>query len=275
MAVNQDDFSTILEQSANRVPYWARSTNPIVRRHMGFNWRTVPPEIRPILIGFGTWLAIYMIGIFIPFIQGITMMFVLASWIIMPFAWFAHVHILLSVASRAADIMQEEQRNNTLELLMATPMTLSQIFMGKVAASIWKRMEDISLLANVVVWLTPPMLYSVFMPLFPLDEYPVTSQALFMVTLAVSVLRVFLEPVMIGALAILVGVVTNGRSAAITSTIVLGGFYFLLMFLIRQLPMVVNNPVAVIVMEIIVPVAVPIVLTGFMLWLATKIVSDD
>ena len=30
------------------LPYWARATNPIVRRHLGLYWRTLPPEFEPI-----------------------------------------------------------------------------------------------------------------------------------------------------------------------------------------------------------------------------------
>ena len=32
------------------LPYWARATNPIVRRHLGLYWRTLPPEFEPIFL---------------------------------------------------------------------------------------------------------------------------------------------------------------------------------------------------------------------------------
>jgi hypothetical protein len=275
MAINREEYLTILEDSANRVPRWARSTNPIVRRHMGFNWRTVAPELRPMLYGFLFWTLIFVIGTFVPLVQSVMMMVLLASWIIMPFAWLVYGHILLQVAIRAADIMQEEQRNNTLQLLMATPMSVQQIFLGKIAASLWRRMDDLYLVGYVVAWLAAPMLFAIYEPLWNVEEYVGVSQGFIVLALAVSLLRLLLEPILIGSLAILIGVLTTGRSIAITSTVALSAAFFFLMYMVRRIPILAEDPVAVVILDFVLPIVIPIVGSYIFLWVAKRFVTQD
>lgn len=275
MAVNRDDYLTILETAANRVPYWARSTNPIVRRHMGFNWRTVPPETQPIAIGLMFWGAVFLIGIFLPFVQSMMMMVLLAAWVLMPFVWIGYAYILIQVAIRAADIMQAEQRNNTLELLMTTPMSLGQILLGKVAAAIWQRMDDLYIIAMLVVWLAPPMLFATYEPIWGMAEYPGISQLVIMLSLVVSLARILLEPIMIGALAVFIGAVTTARSIAITTTLAVAIAVFTLLIIVRRLPMLTLDPVAVILMDFVLAVALPLGLTALFLWGAARFITED
>src|SRR5262245_51464321 len=88
--------------SVERLPYWARSTTPIVRRHLGLYWRTVPPELRPFVWLYLTWVGLMAIGILFPPLFGFTMISFLASIMIVPFAMGLYAYVLLHIAVDAA-----------------------------------------------------------------------------------------------------------------------------------------------------------------------------
>lgn len=262
-----------IEAASSKLPYWARSTNPIVRRHLGLYWRTVPPELRPLITGFLVWAALVLIGILIPGVVELTLMVYLASIMVMPVMMIYYAHVLLTITINSAETMQEEQRNNTLQLLMATPMSLTQIFLGKVAAAIWRRMDDLVLIAQLNVVFALPLLYGHYVNIWSPADYPLVSQLLILLALLVSMLRIVLEPVMVGAIAIFVGTVTPNRSTAISASLVLSGFYLLLTNLLRGLPGIAGQPVPVFIVEFIVPVVLPVVIIFVMLRLARNAVS--
>lgn len=286
MAVNREDYITMMERAANRVPYWARSTNPIVRRHLGLNWRTLPPQVRPLLIGVGIWALILFIGIILPIVRDTAAMLFLSSIIVLPVTALLYGHILITIAVTAADTMQEEMRNNTLSLLRTTPMSLEQIFLGKIAVALWKRMDDLVLVAQVVVAFAPPVLLVVYSGYWALEQYPVASQLIVITGIIVSLLRLVVEPVFIGILAVFIGVIVPNRSTAITGTISLGVFYFVIINLASHLPIVRGeklldgtiippNQALIILFEFVLPVVLPVLLAYLFLRLAVRTVTAD
>ena len=54
--------------------------------------------------------------------------------------------------------MADEIRNNTMQLLMSTPMSLDQIFLGKVAAALWRKMDDLVLIVQGAAIFGPPLI---------------------------------------------------------------------------------------------------------------------
>jgi hypothetical protein len=286
MAVNRQDYLEILERSASRVPYWARSTNPIVRRHLGLNWRTVPPEIRPIITGYLIWAGIFLVGIVFPVVQMSAAILVISSILIMPVVGLLYLHILFHIAIKTADTMQEELRNNTLPLLRATPMSLEQIFLGKIAVSIWKRMDDLMMVVQAVLVFIPPLLMSAYTGYWSLQSDPGIAQLIIMIGLLVFLLRAVVEPMMIGALAVLVGVIVPNRNTAIVATVAFSVVYFALTFMFSRLPMIRGDKLAdgtlltpdvnlIVLVDFVLPVLVPAILTYLMLKTAARRVTAD
>lgn len=274
------------EDNAARLPYWARSTNPIVRRHLGMYWRTLPPDARPFVTIFLVWLVIMGLGILVPPLFGFTMLTFLASLMVIPFTFALYAHILLTVGINAARNMQTEMKNDTFRLLQATPMTLSQIFLGKVAAALWLRMDDLVMVAQLAIAFSPPLLFTTYEGLWPMDMNSVFAPIATLIATLVVTLRVILEPVMIGVLGVFIGLVVPGRSRAVTTTIALGSFYFLLLNLVRQLPYVRGaelldgsviepNLFLIIMLDFVIPLAVPALVIWGLLKLAEYVVTSD
>lgn len=279
-------YFTEYPDTQQRLPYWARSTNPIVRRHLGLYWRTVPPEVEPFVWIFGTWAVIIGAGILIQPLYSITMISYLASIMIIPFAMLLYGHVLVNVAIDSARSMQQEFSNNTFELLQATPMSLPQIFMGKVAAAMWRRMDDVVMIAQLTLAFTPPIAFTIYSTLYPFDgSAPLLAPIITLIATLVAMLRIFIEPLMIGVLSVFIGVVVPGRGRAISSAVVLGGFYFLLINLLSRLPAVRGymtpegavppNTTLVILTDLVVPVLIPLIVIFTTLKLAEILLAQD
>ncbi|MCA9893275.1 MAG: hypothetical protein KC615_09835 [Anaerolineae bacterium] len=275
MAINRQEFDTFMERATSIVPYWARNTNPIVRRHLGLGGHTVPPAMRPILIIFGVWAMILLFGLIWQPIVHITLLLFLASIMLVPVSMVLYAHVLFTVAKTAAHNMQDEMKNKTINLLRTTPMTLEQIFLGKIAAAMWKRMDDLALVAQITVLFGPPILYSMYSPVWPPTENALLSVFMILLSIVVSLLRIILEPVMIGSLAVLVGVVAPNRSTAISATVALGAFYVLLLNLARQIPTIEANANLIFLMDFVLPILLPAVFSYVFLRAAYRIVTAD
>lgn len=124
------------------LPAWAKSSNPIVRRHLGLYWRTLPPEVGPLLgwnLGWGG--AFISVGLW-PALQDMLLILLILSLIALPLALLGYGHILLTIARDSAQAMHSEIRNKTLPLLVASPISSRHILLGKIAAACWRRMDD-------------------------------------------------------------------------------------------------------------------------------------
>jgi hypothetical protein len=286
MAVNRDDYLNLLEQSAQRVPYWARSTNPIVRRHLGLNWRTIPPELNPILMGVGIWAVVLVLSMIIPLLQVVVSTIVIAAILVLPFLAMLYGHILLNIVITASDAMREEMQNGTLALLRATPMSLNQILLGKVAVALWKRMDDLVLVSQMTLFFTPPILLSGYATYWPTEQTPLVGLAIVMIGLVVCLTRLLLEPVLVGMIAVLVSVIVPGRSAALTASAAFSAFYFLMINMVAHLPGIRGETLAdktqippnltlLFVVDFVLPIVLPVILIYGLMRLATRIISRD
>ena len=275
MAVNQQDLQNIMQTTASRVPYWARSSNPIVRRHLGMGWRTLPPELTPLLKAMGVWAAILVLGLILPFVLDMISTVFLASLLTIPFVTLLYGHILLTVSVSAVSIMQQEIANDTFQLLRATPMSLEQIFLGKVAAAIWQRMDDLIIVAYGIVLLGLPVYLIMYSDVWVPAEQPLLAFVMLMLAMIVALLRVIVEPIMLGMLAVFIGLVVPTRGFSVTATLVIGGFYVALLNLIRYIPGLMEDPLAVLIVDFVLPLLLPVVITFMLLQLAKNIVLSD
>jgi hypothetical protein len=277
---------TEFEDVQERLPYWARSTNPIVRRHLGLYWRTVPPELQPFAAIFMVWVVVMLSGILFPALFGFTMISFLASIMIIPFTLILYAHVLWTISTEASNHMQQEFSNDTFQLLQATPMSLSQIFLGKVAAAIWRRMDDLVMIAQLALAFSPPILFYIYAQIWPTDVYGIAITPLMALLATVVVLcRIVLEPIMIGVMSVFIGIVVPGKGRAISAAVVLGTFYFLLLNLLSQLPsvrgfrtadgLVPPNIPLVLLTDFVLPVALPLLLIFGLLRLSAYLVTKD
>ncbi len=217
------------------LPYWARATNPIVRRHLGLYWRTLPPEFEPIFYICGFWLVALLLGIFFPFITDLATTVIVVSVLVIPVGMIFYLRALFSIAANSAAVMADEIRNNTMQLLMSTPMSLDQIFLGKVAAALWRKMDDLILIVQGAAIFGPPLIIMHYAGLFPLRESGPGTYLLIIAMTLVSMLRLVLEPLMFGMVGVGIGAFVPFRSIAMTSSVAFVAFYFLLMIMLQQL----------------------------------------
>lgn len=217
------------------LPYWARATNPIVRRHLGLYWRTLPPEFRPIFYTTGVWIAALLTGIVFPFVTDLATTVIVVSVLVIPAGIILYLRALFSVAANSAAVMADEIRNNTMQLLMSTPMSPDQIFLGKAAAALWRKMDDLVLIVQGAAIFGPPLIIMHYAGIFPLRESgPVTYPLILAMTLT-SLLRLVLEPLMFGMVGVGIGAFLPFRSIAITSSVAWVAFYFLLINMLQRL----------------------------------------
>lgn len=184
--------------------------------------------------------------------------------VILPFVFAAYARLLIGVGSFTVRMIVDEQHHQTLALLRTTPMSLRHILYSKAAAGVWRQVEDLGLIVMGVALLTLPIIGLQYATYWPLEEVNVVSRVAIYGGLLASVARVFLEPVMLAACAVAVGSIVPYRTPALLSVVGLGFFYFLLINLPRLLPL---TPEVRILLEFVVPVVLPIVIT----WLAFNV----
>lgn len=264
-----DDFSPTLDR---HLPEWARRSNPVVRRHLGIHWKVLPLEtdllLRLLLIQGALILASLPLPIILPLI--FTMLPV--ALVVLPFVFFAYGRALIQVGIFTTRMIVDEQHNNTLLLLRTTPISLPHILYSKAAAGVWRQIEDLGLIVMGAAILSLPVLGLQYATYWPFEEISLLSRATLAFGLLASLLRLFLEPIMIAALAILVGTTVPVRTPAMTALGGLGFFYFLLVNLPRLLPMSLEMRVIV---EFALPVALPVLITIAAFRLAVYLLKRD
>jgi hypothetical protein len=258
------------------LPEWARRSNPIVRRHLGVFWKMMPMELEPLARIAGLQLAWLLISIPVPFLFDFSLlvMFTLipVSISLIPLTLIFYCRLLFDVGYAALKTIIDEQRNDTLQLLLTTPFTLSEIIASKVAAGIWRRVEDLGVILLTVALLSMPLIAMQFSRAFPLDEQPHLLRAALFLTYTASLLRMVIEPVMVGMLGLMLGAAIPSRTTAVISLILLLFFYFLLINLPRLL--VVPWPIQFFI-EGVLPVAVPSLIAYGAYRMALRLLKPD
>ena len=142
---------------------------------------------------------------------------------------------LFSIAANSAVAMSDEMRNKTMHLLMSTPMSLEQILLGKVAAAIWRKMDDLILIVQAGALFGPPLIIMHYAAMFPVVDSGILSYPLVIIMSVVVLVRLVVEPIMFGMLGVGIGTYVPYRSTAMMMSVALVGFYFLLMYMLNQL----------------------------------------
>ncbi len=248
------------------LPHWGRRRHPIVKRHLGLYWRIMPPQAEPIVRWFLMGSALVLLTIPIPFLFTILLPLVLVSMAVLPGMLVYYGRMLYDLATDTSRQMVGEIENHTLGLLLATPVPRREVLLAKMAGSLWKQSEPFGLLMAFASMTQVPSMFLLYANLYPPAQYDSAAQLLTVGAFAGSLLRVPIEMFMTAALGLYIGTVTRGKGAAAASTIGIVGFYFLLVNVIRVIPM---QPFARFVVEAVVP-CVTALLTSLFLILMTE-----
>jgi hypothetical protein len=255
-----------------RLPKWARRSNPIIRRHLGMYWKTILPEV-----GFLVKLVLLQTGLILltlplPFLFDLAVPTITAAYMLFPCAAYLYGQILLSVAYASSVSVSDETRNDTLSLLRLTPIDLNTILSSKIAAAIWRQVDNLGLLVIAAGLFSLPILISQYATLWPLEQYPVLARVAMILGLVVSLLRLALEPFMIGAVGVMAGAGLKERYPAAMTTIIITFFYFLFINLPRFLPL--SWPLRLVV-DLLLPVVLPLVITWGAMKMARYLLLRD
>ena len=253
-----------------RLPPWARRSNPIIRRHLGMYWKTILPDamflVKIVLIQAGLIAATLPI----PFLFDLALPTITASILLLPVAIYMYIQVLFAIGYATSVNVADEVRNDTFTLLRVTPIDLQTILASKIAAAIWRQVENLGLLIIAAALFSMPILISQYASIWPLDDYPILSRLGMVLGLVVSLLRLVLEPFMIGALGVMAGAALRVRASAVVATGLIAFFYFISLNLMRFLK--IPWPLQFIV-EFVLPVALPLLIIWGSLKLADRFIT--
>lgn len=254
------------------LPAWARRTDPVVRRHLGIYWKVLPLDVGQLGRIYLLLAALVLASTVVPVILPLLFILLPVSLVMLPLVFYSYARVLLAAAAFTTRMIVDEQANNTLNLLRTTPLTLPHIVFSKAAAGVWRQIEDLSLLLVAVLLLTLPVIGLQYSAYFPYDDGSLISRAVLIVGLAVSLLRLVLEPFMVAALAILMGALIPARTTALVALGVTVFFYFLLTNFLRLMPL---TPALFVLVEFVVPLALPLLIAWGALHAAVWMLRQD
>ncbi len=158
------------EDMDSRPPIWARRSHPLVRCQLERHWRTLLPEVRFLWRAFLIQAALILLILPLPSLVQVTLPAITASMLLFPFAIIAYAHVLIGISVTAVTAITTDLQNSTLDLVRSTPYDLGTILKTKVAASIWRHVEDLGLLMTGAALLSLPLLMSHYGTLWSFDQ---------------------------------------------------------------------------------------------------------
>ena len=254
------------------LPAWARRSNPIVRRQLGIYWKTLPLELSQWLKILGGEMLVVLLAAGLPVVYTFIMPVVTVSVLLIPLVFVVYGQLLLNVTLYATSATYTEVHNNTLALLLVTPLPREHILFSKLAASIWRQSDNLSLVVIGHVLLSLPVLILQYATLYSPEDNALLTSGAIMLALAANLARLFLEPVLVGAIGIVAGVTTSPRILANIVAVTVSGAYFLFV----NLPRLIDLPFgARLVVDVLLPVTLPLVFAYGLLRLAGWLLGRD
>ncbi len=239
------------------LPPWARRSHPVVRRELGIYWKTLPLEIGLWARLLAAQAGIVILAIPFPILYSFVMPVVTVSILLLPIAFFGYAQLLLSIILLSTSSILDERHNNTLALILVTPMTLESVLYSKLAASVWRQLDNLGLIMLGHVLLGLPLLVLQNAGNYSQDGNNGLTALTIILGLVVSLLRLFIEPLMVGAIGLLLGATTSPRIVAVIGASGLTGMYFLLL----NLPRLVALPMPVrLIVELVLPLVLPLLI---------------
>lgn len=256
-------FQQLETQVDSNLPRWARRSNPVVRRELGRGWKMLFPNVRVLS---RVLFAQLLMALLLPrsLLMTITLPIAALSTLLIPVVLLLYGRVLVTVSVSSATSMTLAHNHHTLDLLRVSSLSTWDIILGKVAASVWHRMDDIDMVVLAVTLFSLPMLVIQHLGGLEPGDPALSGRILTSLTLVSLPLRVLLEPFMLGALGVLLGSVLRTRAGAVTTTMGLGLFYVLLVNMTRLIAMPFANRL---IADIVLPLVLPLLITAGALWL--------
>lgn len=254
------------------LPEWARRSNPIVRRHLGTAWKTFTPNPSLLLRLYGLQVIIIAVSIVAPFVFALLMPTVTVSLVLIPIGAVMYAQILIQTGAMSARYMVDERRNETLALTLVIPQPTRNIIFSKISAAMWRHVENLMLMSLAVVLFSLPLMIIQYDIQFSIMESPGLVRVGLALGLAVSLLRLWIEPIMFGALGAVYGAASHSRVQAVTATLLTGGAYFAFVNLARLLPV---DGGWRLVIETALPVILPTLITFVSLQVTQRLLTQD
>jgi len=254
------------------LPRWARRSNPIVRRHLGGFLAAPLPQLDVLARLLLAQIAIVLLSLLIPAVLELTALLALVALLALPVAFYSYAAALFGIGRAAANAVVDEVEGHGLDTLRTTPLTLRSILLSKIAASLWSQAINMETVFLITATLSLPVITIQQASLYSPEKLLLPSRALIIAGLIASLLRVFLEPLMMGALGVLAGAVAGLRISAVTWTILLGAAYFIMINMPRLLALTWLERLLI---EAVLPVALPPLITLGALALAQYILERD
>lgn len=254
------------------LPTWARRNNPIVRRQLGVYWKTLPLEIKlwSRLLLFQA--VSVLLAVPFPILYSFIMPVVTVSVLLLPLVFGLYLQVLYGVTSLSVTAIVDEQRNGTLDMLMVTPLPRNHILFSKVAASIWRQLDNLNLVIAASVLLSLPIVILQYATLYPPQDQPGMTALAVILALVGYTLRLFIEPIMVGSVGLMIGTMVSPRILALIVAGTLNGAYFLFINLPRLLELSYSMRLIV---EIVLPLVIPLLITWVSLNVASYLIQRD
>lgn len=208
----------------------------------------------------------------LPFLLTLVMPTVMVSLVLLPIGFFMYAQSLLLIGTVAAVLVSDERRNDSLDLLRVCPRPLRQVIYSKIAAAVWRQLENLSLIITAAALLSLPLLVIQYDMLMSMSQQAVVMRLVLILALASSVIRIFLEVIMIGSIGAMVGAATNMRAPAILTTTLLTGAYFAGINLVRLLAVELELRLFI---EIVLPLLLPLLIIPVCLRFTVYLLTRD
>lgn len=253
------------------LPEWARRSNPIIRRQLGIHWRVFLPQVGPIAKWLLPQIAVVLLtlrftGLFTPL-----MLLSLSTAFLLPYGFYLYVRALRDTINDSVESMTSEFANNSFDLLRITPFSLIEIMLSKMSGAVWRRMDDLDTILSLVLFTTLPVVAFLQVIAWPPDVYQGYPQLTIILGLITSLVRLPLEIFMVSALGIMNGTAIRWRSPAVTATMGLTFFYFLLINMPRLLDLSLGGQIVV---EVVLPIVMPLVITTIAILIAARFIES-
>jgi hypothetical protein len=197
---------------------------------------------------------------------------VTVTLVLLPVGVVMYAQILYGIGAATATSVVRERSNATLDLLLIIPHPTLHALFSKVAAAVWRQTENLSLILMGAALASLPLMIIQYDISLSFNEHPVLMRVALIAALGTTILRVLIEPVMIGALGAMVGAAIPARIPAIVITTIFGAAYFALINLARLAPL---DEAGRLFIEIVVPVVFPLLIIYFSLRTAEHLLTRD
>lgn len=254
------------------LPNWARRRNPIVLRMLGEHWRVFMPEIKPLLQIFAYQTALVLATILFPWLYIVLLTFLLPAAMILPYAFYLYAQAIVRTIQFSSNGMAAEYEHDTLKLLRTTPFSTREIILSKMMAAVWRQADELDQILSYAAYITVPVLTTLYLSTWPPDDFNGVNQALTLTVFAASLLRIPLEVFMVASIGTLMGTYTRLRSTAFMAAMVLVFFYFLLVNLMRLVEM---DWQMQIIVDAVIPLVLPIIITWVTISLTVQQIEQD